>query len=226
MVDMLEGIMTTRAIRRFTDDAVTDEEIRTCIRAAIQAPSGGNIQPWRFVVVTDPDVKRRLGDVYRKAYDRYEPTLMASLPPFRSPADEESFMRGTRASRDLAESIGATPAIVVVCMPSIDLTLTDDEGPIDIGRLDASVYTAVQNLLLAARAQGVGTALTTVIRAYQDEAREVLGIPEGYEIAALVPMGRPRGRFGIARRIPAEKLTYWNAWGKRAQDAASAAPSK
>lgn len=223
---MLEGIMTTRAIRRFADEPVTDDEIRTCISAAIQAPSGGNIQPWRFIAVTDPDVKQRLGDVYRKAYDRYEPVLMASLPPFRSPEDEESFMRGSRASRDLADTVGVAPAIVVVCMPSIDLTLTDDEGPIDIGRLDASVYTAVQNLLLAARAQGIGTALTTVIRARSDEARAVLGIPDGYEIAALVPMGRPRGRFGVARRIPAEKLTYWNAWGQRDQNAAAAAPSR
>ena len=70
-MDLFEALETTRAIRRFTDAPVTDDEILTCIRAAVQAPSGGNIQPWQFVVVTDPAVKRALGDVYRRAYDRY-----------------------------------------------------------------------------------------------------------------------------------------------------------
>jgi nitroreductase len=99
-------------------------------------------------------------------------------------------------------------------MPTFDLTLHDDEGPIDIGSPYASVYPAVQNLILAARALGIGTTLTTVIRVRQAEARELLGLPEHYEIAALVPMGRPRGNFGIARRRPAEKVTTWNGWAR------------
>ena len=209
---MLEGIMSSRAIRRFTDEPVTDDEIKQVIAAAVQAPSGGNIQPCRFIAVTDPDLKARIGDVYRKAYDRYEKQLLATLPPFRSEADEESFHKGSRASRDLADSIGTAPALVVVVTPTFDLTLHDDEGPIDIGPPWASVFPAVQNLILAARALGIGSVLTTVIRVRHDEAREVLGLPDRYEIAALIPLGRPKGRFGVARRRDPSSLTYWNGW--------------
>lgn len=215
MVDMLEGLLTARAMRRFTDEPVSDDEIWNCLRAAQQAPSGGNIQPWRFVVVTDPDVRARLGEVYRKAYDRYEPALLASLPPFGSEADEASFHRGAAMSRRLADTIGEAPVLVVVCFPVFDLTLHDDEGPIDVGPPYASVYPAVQNLCLAARAQGLGAVLTTVIRVVAEDAREVLGIPDRYEIAALVPIGRPAGRFGVARRRPVASVTSWDTWGNR-----------
>jgi nitroreductase len=86
----------------------------------------------------------------------------------------------------------------------------------DIGRLDASVYPAVQNFCVAARALGIGTALTTVIRIHTAEVLGALGVPEGrFEIAALVPMGRPAGRFGIAPRRPAETVTHWNQWGDK-----------
>lgn len=214
-MDPLEAIMTTRAIRRFTDEPVTDDEILACLRAAGQAPSGGNIQPWRFLVVTDPESKRRAGDVYRRAYDRYEKSLLASLPPFRSPEDEASFHRTSRASRDLAETLGDVPVLVAVCAPDIDLTLRDDEGPLDIGHLCASVYPAVQNLLVAARSLGIGGTMTTVYRIHHDEMREALGVPGGHQIHAIVALGRPRGRFGRARRIPVEKLTYWDRWGER-----------
>ena len=86
----------------------------------------------------------------------------------------------------------------------------------DIGRLDASVYPAVQNFCLAARALGLGTALTTVIRIHTVEVLAALGVPEGrFEIAALVPLGRPAGRFGVAPRRPAASVTHWNRWGEK-----------
>src|SRR5437762_148140 len=129
-MDLHEAILTTRAMRRFTDEPVSDEDIVTCLRAAVQAPSGGNIQPWQFLVVTDPEVKRALAVVYRRAYDRYEPALLASLPPFRSPDDEESFMRSVRSSRALAEHLAEAPVLVLFLMPDITMTLHDEEGPL------------------------------------------------------------------------------------------------
>jgi len=214
-MDALEAIRTTRAMRRYSDEPVSDEEILTCLRAAQQGPSGGNIQPWRFLVVRDVEAKQRVADLYRLAYDRYERALVASLPPFRSDADRERFERTRRASRHLAEHLPDAQALVLVWMHDIDLTLHDDAGPIDIGRVDASVYPAVQNLMIAARALGIGTALTTVLRGVQAELREVLGVPDRLQLAAMVPMGRPRGRFGVAPRKPVEAVTDWDHYGRK-----------
>jgi nitroreductase len=214
-MDLHEAILTTRAMRRFTDEPVSDDDVVTCLRAAVQAPSGGNIQPWQFLAVTDPDVKRAVAAVYRRAYDRYERALLASLPPFRSPEDEESFMRSVRSSRALAEHLDEAPVLVLFLMPDITMTLYDDEGPLDVGTPHASVYPAVQNFMLAARGLGLGTTLTTVFRIHHDELRAVCGIPDRYQVVALVPVGHPRGRFAVARRRPAETVTHWNRFGVR-----------
>src|SRR5207248_239883 len=109
-MDLFEALATTRAIRRFTDQPIDEADIARCIEAAVQAPSGGNIQPWQFVVVIDPTTKRALGDVYRRAYDRYEPALLRARPPARSPEEEASFERMRRASRHLAEHLAEVPA--------------------------------------------------------------------------------------------------------------------
>jgi nitroreductase len=214
-LDPIEAIRTTRAIRRFTDEPVTDDEVKACLRAAIQAPSGGNIQPWQFVVVRDAGRRRAVAVIYARAYERYEKALLASLPPFRSPEDEASFHRTSAASRHLAETLGDVPVLVLVLMPDIDLTLHDEDGPMDIGSLHASVYPAVQNLMVAARSLGIGTTLTTVYRIYQDAVRDALEIPDRFQVAALVPMGRPAGRFGVARRRPAEAVTHWDTFGNK-----------
>jgi len=214
-VDAIEAIMTTRAIRRFTDEPVSDDDLLTCLRAAQQAPSGGNVQPQRYVVVTDPDVKARVGEWYRRAFARYS----RSLPDGSAIADDDAratWERGVRASWHLADHFGDAPAIVVFLQAVMPWAPSDDEGPMDIGRLDASVYPAVQNFCVAARALGLGTALTTVARIHTAEIFAVLAIPEGkYEIAAMVPVGRPAGNFGVARRHPVENVTHWNAFGTR-----------
>jgi nitroreductase len=214
-MDMYEGILTTRAIRRFTDEPVTDDEVATCIRAAVQGPSGGNIQPWQFLVVTDPEVKADLGDIYRRAYARYEAALLPLVPRFQREEDQDSWDRTLAASRHLAGHLADASVLVLALMPAISMTLTDDDGDLDVGTPFASVYPAVQNLMLAARSMGIGSALTTVYRIYQDEVRALLGIPEQHEVVALVPMGHPAGRFGVARRRPAEAITHWNRFGQK-----------
>ena len=210
----IESIMTTRAIRRFTAEPVSDEDLTTCLRAAQQAPSGGNVQPQQYVVVTDPDRRAAVARWYRSAFDRYE----ASLPDptsFRSEEDEASWRRTRDASRHLADHLDEAPAIVLFLQPIIPWTPRDEQGEMDIGRLDASVYPAVQNFCVAARSLGLGTALTTVIRIHTSEVLAELGVPEGrYEIAALVPVGVPAGNFGVARRKPADAVTHWNAVGQ------------
>jgi len=216
-IDPIEAILTTRAIRRYTADPVSDADIETCLRAAQQAPSGGNVQPQQYVVLTDPAQRAEIADWYRRAFDRYE----RSLPEPSSFADENqaaSWRRTRDASRHLADHLQEVPVLVLFLQPIIPWGSSDEEGAMDIGRLDASVYPAVQNFCLAARALGLGTALTTVIRIHAAEVLAALGVPSNadgsarYEIAALVPVGYPAGRFGVAPRKPSTAVTHWNTW--------------
>lgn len=213
--DTIESLMTTRAIRRYTDDPVSEEDLAVCLQAAQQAPSGGNVQPQQYLVVTDPDVKSVLGDWYRQAYRRYEATLPEATG-FRDEAQKASWERTRAASRHLADHLADAPVLVLFLQPLIPWGAKDAEGTLDIGRLDASVYPAVQNFCVAARSLGLGTALTTVIRVYGNEVLDALGVPEGrFEIAALVPVGRPSGNFGVAPRKPADAVTHWNTWNDK-----------
>lgn len=207
--------MTLRSIRRFTEEPVSDEEVMTCIRAAVQAPNGGNLQAWQFLVVTDPETKRAIGRVYRRAWDRYEPASRAAQPPARNAEAAAVFEKNMRLATHLADTVGQVPVLVLVLMMRLPWSFTDEQGELDIGPQVGSVFPAIQNLMLAARAQGIGTALTTVYRIYERDVREICGIPEGYDVVALIPMGRPKGKFGVAPRRPAERVTSWNRFGER-----------
>jgi nitroreductase len=207
--------MTTRAIRRYTDAPVTDEEIVTCLKAAVQAPSGGNIQPWQFLVLRDADLKRAVGDIYLRAWNRYRPAVQKMMPPPRDESGAKRLERIIASSQHLADHFGESPALVAFLMPNISMTLSDEQGPMDTGTPYASVFPAVQNFMLAARALGIGTTLTSVYRIYQAELRKLCDIPENFEVVAIVPMGRPRGRFGVAPRRPAEAVTHWDRFGNK-----------
>ncbi len=219
-MDPIEAIMTTRAIRRFSTLPVSDDDIATCLRAAQQAPSGGNVQPQQYVVVTDADTRAKLGDIYGRAYTRYERALPEPAE-FDDEAKAAAWARNRDASRYLADHLGDVPAIVLFLQPIVPWGADDADGHMDIGRLDASVYPAVQNFCVAARSLGLGTALTTVIRILAPEVFELLGVPlraDGsprFEIAALVPIGYPSGNFGVAPRKPAAAVTHWDSWGAK-----------
>jgi len=216
-IGLLDGIMTTRAMRRYTDEPVTDDEIWTCLRAAVQAPSGGNIQPYQFVVIRDPATRQQLGDVYLRAWERYSTATAAAMGD-RFPSEDArvAWQRNVDASDHLARHLGEAPALVLVLMPDIEMTMADDEGVMDVGPTYASVYPAVQNFVLAARALGLGTVLTTVYRIHEEEVRQICGIPDRYQVVALLPLGRPRGTFAVAPRArPAEAVTSWDRYGER-----------
>ncbi|HMO96574.1 MAG TPA: nitroreductase family protein [Tepidiformaceae bacterium] len=214
-MDLLDGILTLRAIRRFTDEPVSEEEILTCLRAAQQAPSGGNIQPWQFLVITDPEKKKAFGAIYERAFFRYDAAMERVRPAPRDAKAAALQERILEASRHLARHISEAPGLVAFLMPNIDMTVHDSDGAMDIGTPYASAYPAVQNFMLAARALGIGTTLTTVYRIHQQEVRDLFEIPDRYEIIAVVPMGRPQGRFGVAPRRPVEQVTNWNRFGER-----------
>ncbi|MFC3896141.1 nitroreductase family protein [Lentzea rhizosphaerae] len=200
-MDALEAIMTTRAIRRFTDEPVADDDLWTCLRAAQQAPSGGNVQPTRYLVVTEPALRASLGELYRRAFARY-----TEASPDRR--DDAVTRRIGRSAQHLADNLASVPVIVFFLMPRLPSLV---EG-IDIGPVHASVYPAVQNFCVAARALGLGTTLTTVIRVHQAEVLELLGVPDRWEIAAMVPLGHPAERFSVAVRHDVADLTSFNRW--------------
>ncbi len=210
---LIDGIMTTRAMRRLKPDLIPDDVLWQILAAANQAPSGGNIQPWQFLMVTSPAVRADLAALYLECYDRYEAAMLPTRRPPSNEAAAAAWQRTVDASRHLAEHFHEVPAIAVVLGADIDLTISDDKGPLDIGSILGSVFPSVQNLMLAARALGVGTALTTVLRIEQDRTRKILAIPQRWQVLAVIPMGYPVGKFGVAPRKPVEKVTHWDQFG-------------
>jgi nitroreductase len=216
-MDLFDAIRTTWAVRRFSTEPVTDDEILVCLDAATRGPSGGNVQPWQFLVVRDDEAKSRIAEIYHRAYLRYERALLAVRRPLPDPADEASFLRMVGSARYLAEHLSSARAYVLVLLPQLGLTLKDEQGELDIGTPYASVYPAVQNFMLAARGLGIGCTLTTVYRIYQAEVRAAAAIPDRFEIVALLPLGRPAKGFGVGRRRAVAAVTHWDRFGNRRQ---------
>ena len=221
-MDLFQAMVTQKSIRRYNDEPVSDDEIRQCLKAAVQAPNGGNSQPWQWLVVRDDEKKRAIGEWYRKAFhERYWPAITRLAANNAQAVSEKARKAGERTAASaihLADHLGEAEALVMLigARAERDWELHDDQGPVDIGRTYyTSLVPALQNFMLAARGLGIGTCLTTLFRVHQQEIREICGIPDAMEIEALVPMGRPRGNFGIAPRIPAEQRTSWDTWGER-----------
>ncbi len=205
-MDFAEVIRTTPTCRRYRPDPVPDDVLRRVLDGTRWAPTGGNRQGVRFVAVRDADLRRRLRDLYVPLWEQYAGRATerpgAPLPRLLAEADH------------MARHLDRIPVLVVVCAQLADLLATDRH----LGRLSivggASVYPAVQNLLLSARAEGLGTALTTLLCAVEPQVKELLAIPEGVATAALVPLGWPENPFParLARK-PLRDLCFADAWG-------------
>ena len=201
-IDVFEAIGTLRAMRRFSDEPVSDDDLWTIIEAATMAPSGGNRQPWNFVVIRDPETKRRIGEHYRRAWDDTYGKLPAPSPS--SSASDEGLGRAYRSAEYLAHHLADAPVLIMVTT----------RGPgFGTSPTGSSIFPAVQNLMLAARALGLGSTITTLHRLYEADVKKLLAIPEDMETMALIPVGHPRGRFGPPRRLPVEEVVFWEKWG-------------
>jgi nitroreductase len=214
--NLYDALMTTRAMRRFSAQPVDDETVRALLAAAVQAPSGGNIQPYQFVVVTDHAKKERIGELYLQAHLRYWPVVDKLTPPFKTEEAAARHQRNLKAADYLAHNIGSAPVLIFVLVPKMSMAVEDEQGVMEVGPVYASVYPAVQNLMLACRAFGLGTCITTLHRVYEDEVRQLLEIPDRFEVVSLLPIGHPTGKWGVAARRPAASLTSWNTFGARA----------
>ncbi len=213
-IGLYEAMSTLRAVRRLRPDPVPEEVLRRVLQAAAWAPTGGNAQPWRVVVVQEAAAKARLGELYRMAWRAYaveHRKLLARAPE----AVREAAERMLRAGDHLAEHFGEVPVVLVFCFDPSRMAITDRGLPRVPVVGGASIYPAVENALLACRAEGLGCVLTTLLCRHEAEVKELLGVPAGWGTAAAVPIGYPllRGH-GPIRRRPVEKLAFRDRWGK------------
>ncbi|MCH2169922.1 nitroreductase family protein [Myxococcota bacterium] len=205
MIGLLEGIASTRAIRRFTDEPVSDEDLAQILFLATRAPSGSNRQPWRFIVLRDDErslqAKQLLGEMARRMWefkrrgDRY---------------DEGSGQRKDSPKSRLARSMDhfaahfeEAPVVILPCFLPYR-----ESNPMD----GASIYPCCQNLLLAARGLGLGGVMTGFQAGVDQELKALLGIPESVVLSACIPLGHPQGSHGPVRRRPLSEFVFEGGW--------------
>ena len=199
-------LTTTRSVRRRLDLVrdVGPEVIEECLRLAVQAPTGGNSQGWRWLVVTDPDLRAALAELYRRSA---EPYFAASESG--APTADDTGRRILDSARYLSQHLHEVPVHVVPCCYGRGLV----DANIAAAGLYGSIYPAVWSFQLALRSRGLGSVLTTLHLAYEREAADLLGIPEGVVQVGLLPVAYFTGDdFRPGKRRPAEQVTYWNAW--------------
>ena len=206
-IGLLEGLASTRSIRRYTDDPIPPEALRAMLFAATRAPSGSNRQPFRFIVLTDGprarEAKRLIGAAAREAWsakrerDGYDKGSGAR--------EDSPKARMARTMAHYVDHFERAPVLVLPCLMRYREPTTF-EG--------ASIYPAVQNLLLAARGLGYGGVLTGFHGAVYGELVDLLEVPENTIIAATVTLGKPVGRHGPVRRRPLSELVFEESWGQ------------
>ena len=211
-IDLFEVIYTTRSMRRLKQKPIPRAVLERIIDAGVHAPSGSNFQNWSFMVVENDRGKKFVRDLYLKSYRKLEDAgtipRMSEVPLTRRKMFQSAI--------HLAENMHLAPILLFAISGTDFPTYADHGNPRSItATLHASIYPAVQNMLLAARALGVGATLTTLHYFFEAELKEHFGIPEDKEIAALIPMGYPEGEFGQTSRRPGTEVTFWDNWGRK-----------
>lgn len=211
-MELYEAMSTLRAVRRLKVDPIPAAVKQRILQAAAWAPTGGNVQPWRVVVVEERALKQRLGALYAARWKAY--TADRRVRDASTPSDaQEKTARMLAAGDHLAAHFGETPLVAVFCFNPELMAITDAAQPRVSVVGGASVYTAVENFLLACRAEGLGCVLTTLLCEVEPEVRELLAIPQPWATACAVPVGWPLGiGHGPIARRPVEKLAYADRW--------------
>jgi nitroreductase len=186
-------------MRRLKSDPVSDEDLWKILETATKAPNGGNRQPWNFVVVRDAAAKTKIAAWYLEAWNqayggRIRDAMMA----------DANMSKTWKSANYLANHMADVPVLVLATIKK-----HGSHWP------TLAANSAVQNLMLAARAIGLGTALTTLHKMHEDDVKALLGIPDDVETMALIPVGWPQGQFGPVNRLPVEKVVYWDGWGQK-----------
>lgn len=206
-----EAMLTQRAVRRLLPDPVDEAIVLRAIELALKAPTGSNGQNWEFVVVTDRDVKDRLGARYQQAWMIYGNA--GRLAAWRMPSDRAPAMGKVLAAVQWqVEHFSELPVLVVCCLRGSRLPFAPTP-PIAQSSYYGSIYPSVQNLLLAARAMGLGASLITLPLWSTSAARLILGLPLSVLPCCIVPLGWPRGRYGPTTRKPVGEVVHLDRYG-------------
>jgi nitroreductase len=212
-IGVYEAMSTLRAVRRLRPGPIPADALERVLAAASWAPTGGNVQPWRVVAVRDESAKRALGSLYAARWAAYSEQHMAALAgaPDTLRAKNERMLD---AGNYLAAHFHEAPVVLVFCFNPKAMAITDAKQPRISVVGGGSIYPAVQNALLACRAEGLGCVLTTLLCEVEPEVRALLAIPDPWYTAAVVPIGYPvkRGHGPISRR-PIAKLVFAERWG-------------
>ncbi len=201
--DLFEIIRTTRSMRRLKPDPVPPNLIRQILDAGTSAANGGNMQTWRFLVIRDPAIKQSVAQFYHRAWHEIVgPRYRAGAPAPGSTRDR--FDRMLAAAEHLADHLHEAPVWIVPCLQGGTHTRTSG----------SSIYPAVQNMLLTARALGLGATLTTLYLLFEKDAEAALGLPPDTHSYAILPIGYPLGRFGPVGRTALEDVVFADRWGE------------
>ena len=210
-----EVLATTRAVRKRLDfdRPVEDGVLRECLELALQAPTGSNAQGWQWVVITDPDKKKAMGDIYRRAFDIYETMDGINAATYYKGPDEARLAQHGRvmdSATYLADRMGEVPAMVIPCIAG-----KLDGGPNLMGASQyGSILPGVWSFMLAARERSLGTSWTSLHLMFEEEAAGVLGIPfADFTQVALIAVGYTKGTdFKPAKRETLDTVLHWNGW--------------
>lgn len=195
VIPLGEAMFTQRAIRRFKKDPIPDKVMEDIMQSAIRAPNGGNNQGWRFIVVQNDEMRRKLAELYREAWwaKRADAGIMGpqDIPPGKS---------SMRSAMRMADEIGDAPVMVLICATA--------KGAQAAG----SVIPAAQNMLLAARAFGIGGTIATLHAVVEQRVHALFNIPDTAQIVYCMPFGYPRGSFGPVTRLPLNEVCNYDRW--------------
>ena len=218
---IFESMYSARAMRRFKSDPVPEAIISKVLDAAIRAPSAGNAQDWLFIIITDPSQRQKVGEIYRQASMAVRQVYEKNPPA--ADVDSSQYQRMLKSGFYLHEHMADAPVLIVPCLrlrqPNLPASLSEEartaiarEFP---WRTGASIYPAVQNILLACRALGLGAVLTTNHMLLEDEMKQVLGLDADVMTFGLIPIGYPTGKFGRVVRKPLGEVAFRDRFPQR-----------